>query len=288
MTNVEIKIKSSYSSLTEAEKKAADYFLAHVIETCNTPIAELAEASGVSPAAWVRLCKDLGYNGLKDMRTQLYIEYSSHVAASPHDIHFTDISEGGSTDEIIHSLNASGVDALNNTAKLLDTDELDKAVDVIMKADTVMLFGMGASGLVAEDLYEKFIRIGKRALFCSDGHMQLSYSATVNPKDAAIFISNTGETREVLEALGKARELGCHTIGITRYAKNSLSSLCDIVLFMTSTEGNVRSGATSSRLAQLMIVDILFTLLASKDYKKIQKPLEESYDMIRNHQENKF
>ena len=79
MTNVEVRVRSSYSALSPTCQKAADYLLAHTRELYSIPIAELARQSGVSSAAWVRLCKEIGYTGLKDMRQQLYL----HTALSP-------------------------------------------------------------------------------------------------------------------------------------------------------------------------------------------------------------
>lgn len=77
MTNVEVRVRSSYSALSPTCQKAADYLLAHTRELYSIPIAELARQSGVSSAAWVRLCKEIGYTGLKDMRQQLYLQYSA-------------------------------------------------------------------------------------------------------------------------------------------------------------------------------------------------------------------
>ena len=54
MTNVEVRVRSSYSALSPTCQKAADYLLAHTRELYSIPIAELARQSGVSSAAWGR------------------------------------------------------------------------------------------------------------------------------------------------------------------------------------------------------------------------------------------
>lgn len=97
MTNVEVRVRSSYSALSPTCQKAADYLLAHTRELYSIPIAELARQSGVSSAAWVRLCKEIGYTGLKDMRQQLYLQYSAEpqVEVDP-TVHFSDLREGKS------------------------------------------------------------------------------------------------------------------------------------------------------------------------------------------------
>ena len=263
MTNVEVRVRSSYSALSPTCQKAADYLLAHTRELYSIPIAELARQSGVSSAAWVRLCKEIGYTGLKDMRQQLYLQYSAEpqVEVDP-TVHFSDLREGKSAQEILQNVTAASL---------------------LLQSKSIKLFGMGASGLVASDLCDKLLRIGKNAIFNFNSHVQLSYSATLTKDDTAVFISNTGKTQEILQALEAVQASGCHTIGITHYSKSPLSAGCKLLLYTSSKEVYVRSGAMSSRLAQLMVVDALFTVLASQDYAAIQGTLESSYQICMSH-----
>lgn len=264
MTNVEVRVRSSYSALSPTCQKAADYLLAHTRELYSIPIAELARQSGVSSAAWVRLCKEIGYTGLKDMRQQLYLQYSAEpqVEVDP-TVHFSDLREGKSAQEILQNVTAASLQALQRTSKLMDPAAYQTASDWLLQSKSIKLFGMGASGLVASDLCDKLLRIGKNAIFNFNSHVQLSYSATLTKDDTAVFISNTGKTQEILQALEAVQASGCHTIGITHYSKSPLSAGCKLLLYTSSKEVYVRSGAMSSRLAQLMVVDALFTVLAS-------------------------
>ena len=262
MTNVEVRVRSSYSALSPTCQKAADYLLAHTRELYSIPIAELARQSGVSSAAWVRLCKEIGYTGLKDMRQQLYLQYSAEpqVEVDP-TVHFSDLREGKSAQEILQNVTAASLQALQRTSKLMDPAAYQTASDWLLQSKSIKLFGMGASGLVASDLCDKLLRIGKNAIFNFNSHVQLSYSATLTKDDTAVFISNIGKTQEILQALEAVQASGCHTIGITHYSKSPLSAGCKLLLYTSSKEVYVRSGAMSSRLAQLMVVDALFTVL---------------------------
>ena len=283
MTNVEVRVRSSYSALSPTCQKAADYLLAHTRELYSIPIAELARQS-VSSAAWVRLCKEIGYTGLKDMRQQLYLQYSAEpqVEVDP-TVHFSDLREGKSAQEILQNVTAASLQALQRTSKLMDPAAYQTASDWLLQSKSIKLFGMGASGLVASDLCDKLLRIGKNAIFNFNSHVQLSYSATLTKDDTAVFISNTGKTQEILQALEAVQASGCHTIGITHYSKSPLSAGCKLLLYTSSKEVYVRSGAMSSRLAQLMVVDALFTVLASQDYAAIQGTLESSYQICMSH-----
>lgn len=284
MTNVEARIRSSYGSLSETERKAADYFLSHMEASYSLPIAQLAREAGVSPTAWVRLCKAVGYEGLKEMRKHLLVERMNEPQEAPEDDrYFSDLNEGSDAAQILQTVSNTSIQAIRDTAKMLDQNALYEAADCILKASTIRLFGVGASALVAEDLYHKLTRINRYALFSPDSHVQLSYSSTLSARDVAVFVSNTGATQETLETLRAAKQSGCRTIGITRYSKSPLAAGCDILLYTVSPEVYVRSGAMSSRMAQLMTVDVLFTLVASKEYSTIQQPLENSYKICQTH-----
>lgn len=232
----------------------------------------------------MRLCKEIGYTGLKDMRQQLYLQYSAEpqVEVDP-TVHFSDLREGKSAQEILQNVTAASLQALQRTSKLMDPAAYQTASDWLLQSKSIKLFGMGASGLVASDLCDKLLRIGKNAIFNFNSHVQLSYSATLTKDDTAVFISNTGKTQEILQALEAVQASGCHTIGITHYSKSPLSAGCKLLLYTSSKEVYVRSGAMSSRLAQLMVVDALFTVLASQDYAAIQGTLESSYQICMSH-----
>ena len=77
MTSIEIRVRDLYDDLNDSEKKAASFFLSHVDSVFVLPIAKLAKQADTTQVAWVRLCKEIGYTGLKDMRQQLYLQYSA-------------------------------------------------------------------------------------------------------------------------------------------------------------------------------------------------------------------
>ena len=279
MTNVEARIRSSYGSLSDTERKAADYFLNHMEASYSLPIAQLAQEAGVSPTAWVRLCKAVGYEGLKEMRKHLLVERMNEPQDAPEDKrYFSDLNEGSDVAQILQTVSNTSIQAIRDTAKMLDQNALYQAANCILKAATIRLFGVGASALVAEDLYHKLTRINRYAMFSRDSHVQLSYSSTLSQRDVAVFVSNTGATQETLETLRAAKQSGCRTIGKSVLAQNA-----DIRLYISAPEATPRSGAMSSRMAQLMTVDVLFTLVASKDYSAIQQPLENSYKICQTH-----
>lgn len=284
MTNIEVKTRSIMDSLNNSEKKVAAYFLNNIEHIFSMPVAQLAKESGVSQVTWVRFCKALGFDGLKDLKKSLFIELNSATAnETAKTLVFSDIKKQNNMEQISSSIKNSAIQAIEDTMKMLDYDELTTIVKVIDQAERIHLFGIGASGIVADDFYRKLIRIGKNSCFSYDAHTQLTYGATLSPKDIAIIFSYSGTTNEMLELLSLSKAAHCPTLAITKFAKSPLMTAADYSIYISAPEVDLRSGAMSSRLAQLTIVDMLFTILASKNYSYVEKYLEKSYEACRSH-----
>ncbi len=284
MTNIEVKTRSIMDSLNNSEKKVAAYFLNNIEHIFSMPVAQLAKESGVSQVTWVRFCKALGFDGLKDLKKSLFIELNSATAnEASKTLVFSDIKKQNNMEQISSSIKNSAIQAIEDTMKMLDYDELATIIKVIDQAERIHIFGIGASGIVADDFYRKLIRIGKNDCFSYDAHTQLTYGATLSPKDIAIIFSYSGTTNEMLELLSLSKSAHCPTLAITKFAKSPLMTAADYSIYISAPEVDLRSGAMSSRLAQLTIVDMLFTILASKNYSYVEKYLEKSYEACRSH-----
>lgn len=281
MTNIEIRTQSIYDSLSKGEQKVADYFLHNKQSVFDLPIAELAQGAGVSKVTWVRFCKSIGFEGLKDMKRTLISEIREGVPSLTEEeeqnpIMFRDIRQFDSVAQMAQSVRLASVNAIENTVKLLDLAVVDRVAEAILAASTVKLFAVGASALVAEDLESKLMRIGKNVCFSRDLHVQLTCAANLKPDELAFFISYSGHTTEVLESMKLAKAHGSCCVVLSKFGKNPLSQDADLQLSVTSPEVHHRSGAMSSRMAQLAVIDILFTAVANKDYNRIEKCLENS------------
>lgn len=281
MTTIESHVRYMYSGLSKSEQIAANYFLNHPDHIFQYPLASLSQMSGTSQGAWVRFCKSIGFDGLKGLKNVLFIETSQEKAESDSIVQtqFLDIRQCSSIPVAADQICANSIQAIEATRKLLDEQALEQIVPMIINARSIGCFGIGASGLVAEDLYSKFLRLGYHVFFSHDIHVSYSFASTSSPQDMAIIFSNSGETSEILRLARILKNCGTPTVAITRYhVNNPLSELADYVLYIDSTEILKRSGATSSRIAQLCVSDILFMAVASMDYDHIEEKLELSYE----------
>lgn len=266
-----IRIKEIIDNLNPSEKKIAEYILKSPNEISDLSIKDLADKSSSSQSAVVRLCKILGYKGYKEFR----ITIAKDTAKTNKDENmYNDINPQDNIDTIITNISYNNKKSIDNTVEVLSKEALKEAVRVISKADKIDFYGVGASYIIALDAFQKFTRINKNVRATSDTHLQIEFASNLKMGDVAVAISYSGETKDTFESIEVAKDAGATTISITKFGNNSISNLCDINLFVLSPEITFRSGAMSSRIAQLNVIDILFTSVAGCMFDDVKEFLE--------------
>jgi len=276
--NVILKLREIKDSLTPAEKKVAEYVIAFPEEVTRHSIKILANKSKTSGASVVRLCKVLGYAGYRQFIVSISAELASKRQNNEDE--YTDIQLGDDLDTIIKNVSLNNCRSIEDTLMVIDRNSVKKAVELLNNARKIAFYGMGASGVVCIDAQQKFMRINKICHAYTDGHSQLTSASMLAKGDVAVIISNTGTTVEIVDTLKLLKQTNASVIAITRYNKSVLSLNADVTLFFLTPEVTIRSGAMGSRIAMLNIVDILFSGVASVDYKKIKKYLNKTYNVL--------
>ena len=85
------------------------------------------------------------------------------------------------------------------------------------------------------------------------------------------------QTKEILECANEAKRKGAPLIAITRFADSSLVRLADYNLYVAASEVLVRSGAMSSRISQLNVVDILYTAYINRHFDEHVLQAQKTY-----------
>ena len=244
-------------------------------------VEELAGRSGSSQAAVVRFCKKLGCKGYRDFSIQLVTELAIAQNANVEKSRYTDIREGDRAENVIKKVCHHNIQAIEETLSLMEPDLVEMTADKLFHAQRVDLYAIAASNLVAQDAQQKFMRINKRVTAYSDPHLQLSSAASLTPADVAVALSWSGETREVLQAAQLAKRNGAFLIAITRYGRVSLAEYADVHFGLSAPEMAIRSGAMSSRIAQMTMIDILFSCVVSRHYQETIPYLERTRRVVR-------
>lgn len=276
MTGGLVMIKQVLSSLPASERKVANYILKNPEESIICTASELGKKSGASSAALMRLCKSLGLKGLQDLKLRI----AGDVRKVTYD-GYKDILPDESYQTVLTKMTNNNIQAIKETTEIMNVEELERAVDAILIADKIHFFGVGASGIIAQDAQQKFLRINKSATAFYDLHVVATMVANIDKNDIVFGISYSGETLEVVKLLNLAKSKGAKTISLTRYGSTPVSECADINLFICdSNELTFKSGATSSRIAQLHTIDILFMCVVTKQYKKVIRSLNKTKEAI--------
>jgi len=144
------------------------------------------------------------------------------------------------------------------------------------------VFGMGNSHAVAVDIQHKLMRLGFGVIALSDSHLQAISSAYLSRGDVVIAVSHSGSSRDVIEAANVAKANGARVIGISSFGRSPLSKIADVNLYTASNETKYRIVAVASRHAQMVIVDVIYTVLAMRmgpeavrGFKRVELALED-------------
>jgi len=167
-----------------------------------------------------------------------------------------DIGPDDSAFDVVMKVAYQEARAVEETARALDLVALDAVVAAIRDAARIDIFGVGSSGLTAQDLQQKLHRIGLSSYSWGDPHLALT---------------------------SVARGAGATTVAITNFPESPLGRLADLVLTTSSRESRYRSGAMSSRIAQLALVDFLTVRLLQGGYEQANESLRLTYDAVQNH-----
>ncbi|HHV30784.1 MurR/RpiR family transcriptional regulator [Caproiciproducens sp. LBM24188] len=259
------KIQASEKIFTKAERKVADYIIDSPKEALYMSITDLAQHCGVGDTTVFRFCRTLKLDGYQDFKMMLAQSLStqddsSSVALSE------EIKRNDSLDEVCRKLLATDIAALNQTFSMINEEDIHRAVEMIEKARVIHFFGVGSSGIMAQEAKNKFSRVLPNVVFTMDSHMQAMESALLDERDLAIAFSYSGSTKDTIDILKRAKANKTNTICITRYAESPLTIYADITLLCGANEGPFQGGSLSVRVAQLYLLDVLYTEYFKRNY----------------------
>jgi len=266
-----IKIRGAYPTFKKAEQRIADAILQNPEEVISYSVTELAEKSSASESSVVRFCKSLGYKGYYELKISLARE----LVVTPQQI-YEEIGLKDDLSAVKNKVFQSNILALQETIKILNERELERAVEALAKARLVVFYGMAGSAAVALDSAHKFLRINIRSGSYSDSHMQAISASLLDKGDVAFGISHSGSSKDVVDALGIARQRGATTICLTHHTKSPITKVAEIKLYTAARETALRSDAMTSRIAQLSILDVLYVSVALKRYDVSVESIERS------------
>ena len=267
--SVRLKIKSLYNGLSAKEQNIADYILEDPISVAHNSISDLSAELNVAGSTLFQFAKKLGYSGFKEFKMAILIQENNFSTTSIHENIEIDDNELTIAQKVFDS----NIKTLTNTKKILQLDDLKKAAEIISNSKLLYFFGVGGSGILAEDAYHKFLRSPIPVRHSTDYHIQLMEAALLTPQDCAICISHTGKSKETIKIAEIVKKVGAKVIVITSHASSPLAKIGDIVFISISEEIEFHSEALSSRISQLSILDSLYVILMFMNKEKSKETL---------------
>ncbi|GHE44675.1 RpiR family transcriptional regulator [Streptosporangium violaceochromogenes] len=270
-------VRAVLPSLTPAAQAIARLILDDPGLVARSTITEFSAASGTSEATIVRTARALGFAGYSQLRFALA---AAVARATPERLVPGDLAPDDPLTDVIAKVARAESEALADTAAQLDPDRLGAVVEAVAGARRIDVYGVGASGLVAADMEQKLMRIGRPCHSFTDAHLALTSAALVRSGDVVVGVSCTGETPDVLAPVEVARKAGATTVAITNNPRSSLAELADHVLVSAGRETAFRPGALASRISQLLIVDCIFVGTAQRTFDTSDAALRATRDAL--------
>ncbi|MGP4100908.1 MurR/RpiR family transcriptional regulator [Nonomuraea sp. KM90] len=276
-----IRIRAAMPALRPSERRIAEVFTGDPAAVANLSIAELAARCETSTTSVVRFYRRMGYAHYMDFRIDLTraVAREEHARSSLPEVS-GDIDRNDSLEGIVSKVAMNETLSIADTARSLDMEALGEAVLLLLAARRIDTFGVGASALVGLDLQQKLSRIGRTAINWHDSHSAWTSAATLKYGCVAVAVSHTGATVDTVEFLSIARKSGAATVAITNFSDSPLARTADVTLTTAARETKFRSGALGSRIAQLMVVDCLFTAVAQASYDESMEALRNTYAVV--------
>lgn len=261
-------------SLSPTARRIADVVAEDPGRVASGTISDLAGRCSTSETTVVRFCRALGFGGYSDFRVALAMTVGQAGARYGGAQIGPDITPSDKASDVIAKIASADARAIEDTGAQLDPAVLDRVAARVAAARQVDLYGVGASAIVAMDLQQKLHRVGHTVFAFADPNVAMVSASLRRPGDVAIAISHTGASVDTVACLREAQSRGATTVAVTNFPRSPVTKFADLVLTTAARETTYRSGAMSSRIAALTVVDCLFVAVAQKQRKKVTEALE--------------
>ena len=241
--------------VSKGDRKIIDCIRAHLTEIPRMTISEIALASGTAEATCTRFVRKMGFAGLADFKAAL----AEEGAELGRYLDRGNIRNSETPRETARKLLSANMIALEKTQDIIRDEVIGACAHLLIGAHRIAFIGLGYSGIIAQDSYFKFMRIGMNCVALHDNHTMRMLAAIMEPDDVVVAISHSGETAEILETVALARARGVRIISLTEEHHSRLRAASDVSLTYIAEETPLETGSIASKTAQFFLVDLVYT-----------------------------
>ena len=264
--------------LNPALKRIGEYVLENTETVKLQKIKSLAENCAVSEATITRFVKELEFDSFQDFKITLAgissVDERANFSVRPSI--YDDVSASDSIDDIIRKITFTNIESIRQTSQFIPHDLIDKAVKALKKATSIAIYCAGTSAISGQNAFLRFYRLGKKCWMYTDSIQQEVSASLLSPSDIAFGISSSGCTQCTVDSLRTARASGATTICLTDTPNSPIVSTSDITFFTSARHSNFLQDSMISRMAQLLVIDVLYASYASKYFEASIKSIKKS------------
>ncbi|MDJ0835411.1 MAG: SIS domain-containing protein [Acidobacteriota bacterium] len=245
------KIEAMRADLRKSEKKVADLVLARPNMITNMSLADVAAKAGVSEPTVLRFCRGVGCSGFQDLKIRLVGDLARVIPYVHHDVRLQDPAS-----DLAAKIFDRTISTLLRVKGSLRDVRIETAIDLLAEASKIEFYGLGASGIVADDAQNKFFRLGIPCNAYRDPHVQCMAASILKKNAAVVAISNSGSNVDLLHSVDMALKAGANVIAITRN-QSPLAQKATVVLPADVPEESEIQTPMTSRIVHLLLIDVL-------------------------------
>ncbi len=253
------RIRASLSTMTPAERRAGETFLANPQATIGWSLADAAAMSQVSEPSVLRFCRRLGFDGYSDFR----IGFAQAVALmeKPDPQH---PPEGDPIRAAVQESCAQTIATVNDVMADVEPEAVAAAVEILRQARRIDVYGHGASGFMAGEAQNRFAYLGLASAAYSDPALQMFSSVSLGPRDCVLALSFSGVTTHLMPNLETARSAGARVIALAP-SGSPIARLADVTVAVNAyRQKKTPQLLSNERVAMFIMLDVIVRLLGER------------------------
>ncbi|MRV76041.1 SIS domain-containing protein [Duganella sp. FT92W] len=261
-------IRTQLDALSKSERKVALAVLENPARIVDQNITALARTAQVSEPTVVRFCRTLGYDGWHEFKLKL----AQGLALALPGLNEQPAQDDLAAD-LINKICSRSINTLLDLRNNLRPEAIQKALDILSKANKIEFYGQGTSGIVATDAQHKFFRSGVPTVAYADPAIHSIAAALMREGDAVVAISQRGNSPALVRSVKLARRGGAEVI-VLAPSGTPLADLATVLIPIDLIFNIDPYTPISARLAYLVVIDVLAVGLALQRGPEFRKKMQ--------------
>ena len=272
MTNTTLLslLETHAGRFSKGQRRIADFITKHYDEAAFMTAAKLGEEVGVSESTVVRFATELGFEGYPQFQKALQELIRSKLTI----VQRLDVTRARMRDdEVLRQVALSDISNIRRTIEDLDDSVFYSAVDAIVKARQVYVFGAGSCKHLAGFLthYLQLLAGKARRVTVASPSQICEQMIDLSPEDVVIGISFPRYSKISVQAMHYARNKGATVIALTDSALSPIAPYATNLLTAHSDMASV----VDSLVAPLSVINALIVALSLRTMESTRTKLEE-------------